>query len=71
MAATVCALAIISTNTGGMSDISFSQLTCTVAGLSSLTNDTAGFVRADIASFEGKKHILSSRMHGGGLWQAN
>ena len=69
IATTVCVLAIISTNTDDISDISFSQLTCTIAG-TIIVNDTTDFVRADIANFE-EKHILSSRMHGGGATRAN
>ena len=65
----LCLGAIISTNTSDMSDISFSQLTCKIAG-TIIVNDTTDFVRADIANFE-EKHILSSRMHGGGATRAN
>ena len=37
-----------------MSDISFSQLTCTIAG-TIIVNDTTDFVRAEITNFKGKK----------------
>ena len=40
-----------------MSDISFSQLTCKIAG-TIIVNDTTDFVRADIANFEEKTHTL-------------